>query len=164
CPDGKSALRRNASQPRRTRAASAIFIAISCDYMTSPTLVERASACLESARSPACLLKTGELDAPLQPPLLDLRLPPPPPLLLPSPAVASCSAAPAPTPDDPVGENQSSIVYGTNDTAHTAVVALLGPVQGGYTECSGTIVQVCNGVASVLTAAHCCDQGAPSIV
>jgi hypothetical protein len=57
-----------------------------------------------------------------------------------------------------------AIAFGTADTAHTAVVAILGEVSGGFTECSGTIVQVTSGHADVLTAAHCCSSGAPSIV
>jgi secreted trypsin-like serine protease len=79
-------------------------------------------------------------------------------------ALTGCSFDGSESPDELTAETQSRIVYGTADTTHTAVVSLLAPTRGGYTECSGTIVQVSNGVASVLTAAHCCDDGAPTIV
>jgi MYXO-CTERM domain-containing protein len=78
-------------------------------------------------------------------------------------ALAGCSSAPQAL-DGPTAETQSRIVYGTADTTHTAVVALLNPDGGGYDECSGTIVQVANGIASVLTAAHCCNDTQPTIV
>src|SRR5690349_11100299 len=78
--------------------------------------------------------------------------------------LSACSSTPPGAPDGRSAEVDARIVYGTADTAHTAVVALLAPLQGGYSECSGTVVQVTNGVASVLTAAHCCNQGAPTIV
>jgi len=64
-----------------------------------------------------------------------------------------------------VGVSRSPIAYGTLDTRHTAVVALLSPV--GTTElqeCSGSIVAVTGGQGYVLTAAHCCNTHPPTIV
>lgn len=63
------------------------------------------------------------------------------------------------------GARRSAIAYGTLDTVHTAVVAVLAPV--GPTEleeCTGTIVQVQNGNGYVLTAAHCCNAYVPTVV
>ena len=79
-------------------------------------------------------------------------------------AAASCSSNQSGLPEGPAAESAAPIVYGTADTAHTAVVALLNPDQGGYDECSGTIVQVSNGVGYVLTAGHCCTPTQPTIV
>jgi MYXO-CTERM domain-containing protein len=80
---------------------------------------------------------------------------------------AGCAPAPgAGASDGPLEETKGAIAYGTSDgTKHTAVVALLADAGGGsFTECSGSIVQVKNGQAYVLTAAHCCKDGAPTIV
>jgi uncharacterized protein (TIGR03382 family) len=79
--------------------------------------------------------------------------------------LAAACGAPSQS-DGPLGSSTQPIVYGTADTAnpHTAVVALLNPDSGGYDQCSGTIVQVKAGVASVLTAAHCCNQTQPTVV
>ena len=76
-------------------------------------------------------------------------------------ALAGCSSG---SPDGPTAEAEAPIVYGTPDTIHTAVVALLAPFAGSYSACSGTVVQVSGGLGDVLTAAHCCDQSAPTIV
>jgi MYXO-CTERM domain-containing protein len=82
-----------------------------------------------------------------------------------SAALASCARPSTEPQDGPVSEAKERIAYGTQDTAHTAVVALLANSGGGsFSECSGTIVQVKNGYGYVLTAAHCCNMGAPSIV
>ncbi|HEY4118128.1 MAG TPA: hypothetical protein VGM56_09740, partial [Byssovorax sp.] len=70
-------------------------------------------------------------------------------LALASLALAACAEPESPSVEEPAS-GAARIVYGTADTTHTAVVALLNPDHGGYDECSGTIVQVCNGVASVL--------------
>jgi hypothetical protein len=78
-------------------------------------------------------------------------------------SLGSCSSE-APRADEPLGTAESPIAYGNADTAHTAVVALLAPISGGFTECSGTIVQNKNGAGYVLTAAHCCNNGAPTLV
>ena len=85
--------------------------------------------------------------------------------LLASLSVVSCSSN-GPAPDGLVGAATDRIAYGSADTAHphTAVVALLAPSGGGFSECSGTIVQVKNNVGYVLTAAHCCNMGAPTLV
>jgi hypothetical protein len=59
----------------------------------------------------------------------------------------------------------SPIAFGTLDSAHTAVVALLSPV--GTTqiqECTGSVVQVKGGNGYVLTAAHCCNKYPPTVV
>jgi MYXO-CTERM domain-containing protein len=84
-------------------------------------------------------------------------------LALASLALAACAEPESPSVEEPAS-GAARIVYGTADTTHTAVVALLNPDHGGYDECSGTIVQVCNGVASVLTAAHCCNSTQPTTV
>ena len=62
----------------------------------------------------------------------------------------------------PAAERRSAIAFGTADTTHSAVVAVLDTVNGS--ECSGTVVQVKNGVGYVLTAAHCCNQAVPNTV
>ena len=81
-------------------------------------------------------------------------------------ALTSCSSAGGPgAPDGRLGASQSAIAYGSADSTHTAVVALLGNAGGSsFAECSGTIVQVKNGQAYVLTAGHCCDKTVPSVV
>jgi hypothetical protein len=86
--------------------------------------------------------------------------------LLGSLAATSCSSSnPGGAPEGPLGTEQSAIAYGTADSAHTAVVALLANAGSGeLSECSGTIVQVKNGQGYVLTAAHCCDDTVPSVV
>jgi hypothetical protein len=59
----------------------------------------------------------------------------------------------------------AAIVNGTADTTDSAVVALLASDgQGDFSVCSGTVVGVANGLASVLTAAHCCSSLVPAIV
>ena len=69
--------------------------------------------------------------------------------------VASCSSSP--TSRELVGKTRSAIIGGTTDTTHSAVVAILADAGGNsFDECSGSIVQVKNGVGYVLTAAHCC--------
>jgi hypothetical protein len=67
-------------------------------------------------------------------------------------------------PEPRVGTNNEAIAYGTADTTHTAVVSLLTSNGRGYSECSGSVVQVKNGVGYVLTAAHCCTMNAPQVV
>src|SRR5262245_28861064 len=82
--------------------------------------------------------------------------------------VLSCSdpVGPKASLGPPVGVNRSAVAWGTTDSTHTAVVALLALAAGGqsYDECTGTIVQVQNGQAYVLTAAHCCNNVTPEIV
>jgi len=71
----------------------------------------------------------------------------------------------SPRGDGPIGVSRSAIAYGTLDTTHTAVVAVLAPV--GTTqlqECSGTIVYVRGEYGYVLTAAHCCNTYVPTVV
>src|SRR5580698_10455546 len=59
----------------------------------------------------------------------------------------------------------AAIVGGTIDSGDSAVVAVLGSDgQGDFTVCSGTIIQVTSGVASVVTAASCCNTIVPSVV
>jgi hypothetical protein len=78
---------------------------------------------------------------------------------------ASCSSSNTPeAPEGPVGAADSAIAYGSADTTHTAVVALLAPTTTGFSECSGTVVQIKNGQGYVLTAAHCCNKTAPTVV
>ena len=80
-------------------------------------------------------------------------------------ASLACSSVPEPSRQGgPAGQVRSAIVGGTSDTAHTAVASLLAVVdqQGDYSECSGTVVQVKNGDAYVLTAASCCVGGTPA--
>ncbi len=85
-------------------------------------------------------------------------------LVLGSVAVLGC-APPTGNPDESVEEAQNPIAYGTSDTMHSAVVSLLTDAGGGaYSECSGSIVKVSGSTGYVLTAAHCCDMGSPSIV
>jgi MYXO-CTERM domain-containing protein len=88
--------------------------------------------------------------------------------LLGSLILTGCSSAgTAGAPDEPVGTAESAIAYGSPDSTHTAVVALLGSAGGGsFDECSGTIVKVnpATGVGYVLTAAHCCNMTAPQLV
>jgi secreted trypsin-like serine protease len=79
------------------------------------------------------------------------------------PFVAACSGNGVG--DGRVGAIRSPIAYGTLDTRHTAVVALLSPVgTSELQECSGSIVAVTGGEGYVLTAAHCCNTYPPTIV
>jgi hypothetical protein len=67
--------------------------------------------------------------------------------------------------DGPLGVSRSPIAYGSLDTTHTAVVAVLAPAGGSeLEECTGTIVQVSGTVGYVLTAAHCCNMYVPTVV
>jgi MYXO-CTERM domain-containing protein len=67
-------------------------------------------------------------------------------------ALLGCTLpAPDPAGEDP-GHAEDSIINGTQDNAHTAVVALFSQ----QSECTGTILQVKGGNGYVLTAAHCC--------
>lgn len=74
---------------------------------------------------------------------------------------AGCTPA-----DAPAGEASERISWGTADNnAHPAVVALLTNAGGGaYSACSASIVQQKGGYGYVLTAAHCCIDGAPDVV
>jgi hypothetical protein len=77
--------------------------------------------------------------------------------------LAGCSqAAPG---DETLGRTESPIAYGTLDSTHTAVVALLSPVGSSeLQECTGSVVDVGGGNGFVLTAAHCCNAHPPTIV
>ena len=85
-------------------------------------------------------------------------------------SLIAAGCAPASAPDANEGtaaEAKGAIAFGSADTAnpHTAVVALVIDAGGGYiSSCSGTVVKVANGQGYVLTAAHCCNEGAPGIV
>jgi len=85
-------------------------------------------------------------------------------VVLSSLALVSCSSTGPESADDPLGTAASAIAYGTADTTHTAVVAILGSIADGFVECSGTVVQVKGTVGYVLTAAHCCNTGSPDVV
>jgi trypsin len=64
-----------------------------------------------------------------------------------------------------VAKIESPIAYGTLDTVHTAVVAVLAPA--GTTElaeCGASIVQISGTTGYVLTAAHCCNLYVPTLV
>lgn len=75
----------------------------------------------------------------------------------------SCGAGPR-TPET-LGESTAAIAYGTADTIHTAVVAVLAPLTSTtFHECTGSIVQVTAGHGYVLTAAHCCNDGTPTLI
>src|SRR5580704_3537063 len=79
--------------------------------------------------------------------------------------LAGCSAGAPGAADDPLGSAENAIAYRTLDTTHTAVVSILAPDgAGAFSECSGTVLQVKNGSAYVLTAAHCCDNTVPTLV
>ncbi len=86
--------------------------------------------------------------------------------LLASLSMISCAPGNVPSEGDgPVATARGAIAYGTTDNVHSAVVALLADAGGGsFTECSGTVVQVKNNEGYILTAAHCCNQGAPAVV
>jgi hypothetical protein len=78
-------------------------------------------------------------------------------------ALLSCSG-PLPA-DGTIQTQQSPIAYGTPDTTHTAVVALLSPIgTNQLQECTGSIVGVSGNLGYVLTAAHCCNAHPPSVV
>jgi len=81
-------------------------------------------------------------------------------LLVLAAVVASC----APPADEPVGSSAARIVYGTPDTTHTAVVAIIAADNTGVYGCTGTIVQMTGITAYILTAAHCCSDPVPSLV
>jgi Trypsin len=60
---------------------------------------------------------------------------------------------------------RSPIAFGTLDTTHSAVVAVLSLAVGGdFEECTGSLVAVTGGNGYVLTAAHCCNSGFPPAV
>ncbi len=83
-------------------------------------------------------------------------------LLLGVPLLVGCSGG---ADEGRVGTVQSSIAYGTLDTRHTAVVAVLSPVgTTALQECTGSIVALKGGEGYVLTAAHCCNTYVPTIV
>jgi hypothetical protein len=72
---------------------------------------------------------------------------------------------PVATPDPEVRSVSSPIAFGTLDTAHTAVVALLAPAGGNLLqECTGSLVRVTGTTGYVLTAAHCCNAHIPDTV
>jgi MYXO-CTERM domain-containing protein len=78
--------------------------------------------------------------------------------------LAAGCAPPSTSGEDPASEAKDSIVYGSSDSSHTAVLALLIPASGGYfSACTGTVVKMSGTTAYVLTAAHCCNNGAPSL-
>jgi hypothetical protein len=80
-------------------------------------------------------------------------------------ALSSLGCLGSPPSDGPIGVSRSAIAYGTLDTTHTAVVAVLAPVTSTeLQECTGTIVQVSGGNGYVLTAAHCCNTYVPTVV
>jgi hypothetical protein len=69
------------------------------------------------------------------------------------------------TPAEPLATARTPIAYGTADTTHTAVVAVLSLVgSSSLQECSGSLVQVTSTTGYVLTAAHCCNTHVPTIV
>ncbi|MBL9026884.1 MAG: trypsin-like serine protease [Myxococcales bacterium] len=71
-------------------------------------------------------------------------------LLLP----VACSVEPSPdAPEERVAERDDSIIGGTADTTHKAVMWLYDEDQGG--SCSGTVIAKNGGTAWVLTAGHC---------
>jgi hypothetical protein len=82
-------------------------------------------------------------------------------------SLLGCSGSPPG--DGPLGVSRSPIAYGSSDTTHTAVVAVLAPAGSNEAgiqieECTGTIVQVSGTVGYVLTAAHCCNVYVPTVV
>jgi hypothetical protein len=80
-------------------------------------------------------------------------------------AVAGCGGGASNISNDELSQSAQPIVYGALDSTHTAVVALLANAGGGGVSlCTGTVVQVANGLAYVLTAAHCCTPTPPSLV
>ncbi len=83
-------------------------------------------------------------------------------------AVTLVACSDASPPLELVGQTRIPIAYGSLDSIHTAVVAVLAPHHGTtnqFEECSGSVVQVKGSDGYVLTAAHCCSQGdVPSVV
>jgi hypothetical protein len=80
--------------------------------------------------------------------------------------VVGCGGSDAP-PREAVVRAAGGIAYGSTDTLHTAVVAVLAPESSPYLqECTGSIVKVdvAAGQGYVLTAAHCCNQYVPNVV
>ena len=69
--------------------------------------------------------------------------------------LAGCASVDPRSAGERLGRDDAPIINGSLDSAHHAVVAVLG---SSY-ECSGTIIQVKNGQGYVLTAAHCCPAG-----
>lgn len=69
--------------------------------------------------------------------------------------LAGCAPSDPRAPGERLGQGEAPIINGAPDSTHHAVVAVLG---SNY-ECSGTILQVKNGIGYVLTAAHCCPAG-----
>jgi secreted trypsin-like serine protease len=60
---------------------------------------------------------------------------------------------------------RTPIAFGTLDASHTAVAAVLSPVNSSeFQECTGSIVAVMGGQGYVLTAAHCCKAFVPTVV
>jgi hypothetical protein len=79
------------------------------------------------------------------------------------PLTVGCSAPDVE--DGRLGATQSPIAYGTLDASHTAVAAVLSPVNSSeFQECTGSIVAVTGGQGYVLTAAHCCNAFVPTVV
>jgi hypothetical protein len=67
--------------------------------------------------------------------------------------------------DTRLGTTRSPIAFGTLDTSHTAVAAVLAPVgSSAFQECTGSIVAEVSGEGYVLTAAHCCNSFVPTVV
>jgi hypothetical protein len=67
--------------------------------------------------------------------------------------------------DGPHGTISDPIAFGSVDTIHTAVVAVLAPAgSSSFQECSGSIVKVSGDRGYVLTAAHCCNQFIPNVI
>jgi hypothetical protein len=79
---------------------------------------------------------------------------------------AGCGSQDAPASRvERVASTRSRIAYGSADSTHTAVVALLAPVgMNTIGECTGSIVQVSGIEGYVLTAAHCCNANPPNVV
>ena len=74
------------------------------------------------------------------------------------PLMLGCSSELVSRSERPAGQAASPIYYGTKDTTHTGVVALITDEgSSGISVCSGTLVQVKSNVGYVLTAAHCCN-------
>lgn len=71
---------------------------------------------------------------------------------------AACTATSPSAGDEHAGSASVPILGGEADTTHAAVVAVLGR----DFSCSGTILQIKDDVAYVLTAAHCCTASDPA--
>ncbi|RYZ45882.1 MAG: trypsin-like serine protease, partial [Myxococcaceae bacterium] len=76
---------------------------------------------------------------------------------------AGCSAGSS-TPAEGSVQREESIIGGTLDTTHQAVVGLYTEVNGQAGLCTGTIIGVSGNKGFVLTAAHCVADGAPQYV